>query len=231
MLIHLWLATRCTLHGHTDSRVCPVAAVLAYIAVKSQVPGLQFMHRNECQLYGLTFQNSSHWQWLNLPHFTWHSFWIEATSSTGQDWSLVVSNPDPQPIAIICISTVGLNANSNTPRCVLDAGPSPYQSKKADIIVVLLSDSNCCFMWFTVFSLSPWFLSHPHVMAILYCSAQEADKLFSQQVGTRIEISHTWNFEWWVTYRLQQLEKSWYSYTHLASPPHTVSRWVVHSKS
>lgn len=122
MLIHLWLATWCTLHGRTDSRVCPVVAVLVYIAVKPQVPGLQFVHRNECQLYGLTFPNSSHWHWLNLAHFTRHSFWIKAASSAGQDWSLGVSNPNPRLIVIICISTVDPNANSNTPRCVLGAG-------------------------------------------------------------------------------------------------------------
>ena len=65
-------------------RVCPVVAVLAYIAVKPQVPGLLFMHRNECPLYGLTFPNISLWQWLNLACFTGHNFQIGAALSAAQ---------------------------------------------------------------------------------------------------------------------------------------------------
>ena len=74
--------------GCTGSTICPVAAMLAYVAVRPRVPGPLFIHRNGSPLtradmvreVRLALTGSG----LNLAHFTGHSFRIGAASSAAQ---------------------------------------------------------------------------------------------------------------------------------------------------
>ena len=74
--------------GCTESRICPVAAVLAFVAVRPQVPGPLFVHRNGSPLTRADLvreiRSALTGSGLDLARFTGHSFRIGAASSAAQ---------------------------------------------------------------------------------------------------------------------------------------------------
>ena len=74
--------------GCTESRICPVAAVLAFVAVRPQVPGPLFVHRNGSPFTRADLvreiRSALTGSGLDLARFTGHSFRIGAASSAAQ---------------------------------------------------------------------------------------------------------------------------------------------------
>lgn len=77
----------CTLYiGKTDSRTCPVTAILAYLSLRSPAAGPLFIHENGAPLLRSepvsVVRSALSSAGLEVSRFTGHSFWIGAATSS-----------------------------------------------------------------------------------------------------------------------------------------------------